>query len=68
MATKGKGKLQKWAEMASFNNVFQPSLEEVLKKDYILKGKWREQVLKNNNPIVLELGCGKGEYLSLIHI
>ena len=59
---KGKGKLQKWAEMATFNNVFQPTLEDVLRKDYELKGKWSKQVTKNDNPIVLELGCGKGEY------
>jgi tRNA (guanine-N7-)-methyltransferase len=58
----GKGKLQKWAEMETFHNVFQPSLDEVLRKDYKLKGSWREEVLKNDNPIVLELGCGKGEY------
>ena len=58
----GKGKLQKWAEMKTFNNVFEPTLEEVLQKDYKLKGKWSKEVLKNDNPIVLELGCGKGEY------
>lgn len=58
----GKGKLQKWAEMKTFNNVVEPTLEEVFKKDYKLKGKWSSNIFKNNNPIVLELGCGKGEY------
>ena len=58
----GKGKLQKWAEMKTFNNVVEPETQEVLRKDYPLKGKWRSDVFKNNHPIVLELGCGKGEY------
>ncbi len=58
----GKGKLQKWAEMETFNNVTQPTMDEVLRKDYTLKGKWRTEIFKNDNPIVLELGCGKGEY------
>lgn len=58
----GKGKLQKWDEMLSFNNVVQPETEEVFKKSHPLKGKWRTEIFKNENPIVLELGCGKGEY------
>ena len=58
----GKGKLKKWAEMKSFNNVVEPTTEEVFRKDHSLKGKWRSEVFKNDNPIVLELGCGKGEY------
>ncbi len=57
-----KGKLQKFAEVQTFNNVLQPSFEDVFNKDYRLKGKWKENFFCNNNPIVLELGCGKGEY------
>ena len=58
----GKRKLEHFAEMATFPHVYQPSLEEVFRKDYELKGKWRTEVFKNERPIVLELGCGKGEY------
>ncbi len=58
----GKGKLLKWNEMLTFNNVVQPETEEVFKKAHPLKGKWSAEVFKNENPIVLELGCGKGEY------
>jgi tRNA (guanine-N7-)-methyltransferase len=58
----GKGKLLKWEQMKTFNNVVEPTTEEVFRKDYPLKGKWRSEIFKNENPIVLELGCGKGEY------
>ncbi|MBD99440.1 MAG: tRNA (guanosine(46)-N7)-methyltransferase TrmB [Verrucomicrobia bacterium] len=58
----GKRKLQHFAEMATFPHVFQPQLEDVFDKDYRLKGKWAADVFRNNHPIVLELGCGKGEY------
>jgi len=57
-----KHKLERFAQMATFENVVQPKLDEVLNKDYRLKGHWNESFFKNNNPIVLELGCGKGEY------
>jgi len=57
-----KHKLERFAQMATFTNVIQPSLEEVLNKDYKLKGNWKSSFFKNNNPIILELGCGKGEY------
>lgn len=52
----GKDKLRKFAEVSTFKNVVQ--LDEG--KD--LKGKWGSQHFGNNNPIVLELACGKGEY------
>lgn len=54
-----KNKLRRFKENESFENVIQPSREEVL-AGFALKGKW--QKFFNNNPIVLELGCGKGEY------
>lgn len=57
-----KHKLERFAQMATFKNVVQPRLEEVLNKDYKLKGNWKTSFFGNNNPIVLELGCGKGEY------
>jgi len=55
-----KNKLKRFRENESFSNVIQPSREEVM-SDFPLKGKWHS-IFKNNNPIVLELGCGKGEY------
>lgn len=58
----GKGKIRKFEEMKTFNNVFQPSFEEVFGKDYLLKNKWAGEYFKNDHPIILELGCGKGEY------
>ncbi len=57
-----KNKLQKFKEMEAFDRVFQPGFEEVSNSDYLLKGKWAEEVFQNSNPITLELGCGKGEY------
>lgn len=48
--------------MEGYNNVLQPAFEDVFRKDYLLKGKWKEDFFMNNNPITLELGCGKGEY------
>jgi len=47
--------------MQNFSHVEQPNLE-VLEKGYALKGNWRNDFFKNNNPLVLELGCGMGEY------
>ncbi|WP_294143424.1 tRNA (guanosine(46)-N7)-methyltransferase TrmB [uncultured Sanguibacteroides sp.] len=58
----GKNKLAKFAEMETLKNVFQPTREEVFRTDYILKGKWNEKIFGNDHPIVLEVGCGKGEY------
>ncbi len=58
----GKNKLAKFEEMKEFDNVYQTGFKEVLNNDFYLKGKWHKEVFKNNNPIVLELGCGKGEY------
>ena len=57
-----KRKLKKFAEVNSFDNCFFLSFEEARAKGLPLKGKWHTNYFKNNNPIVLELGCGKGEY------
>ena len=66
----GKGKLQKFAEMKTLPNVFECPAKDIVEKDFRqlplhkqeqFAGKWHT-VFKNNNPIVLELGCGKGEY------
>ena len=51
----GKNKLKKFAEMETFHNVFQPPYEP-------MAGHWRERYFQNDHPIVLELGCGRGEY------
>lgn len=58
----GKGKLAKFAEMETFSNVFQYPYSVIDNVPFEMKGHWREQFFKNDNPIVLELGCGKGEY------
>lgn len=58
----GKGKLAKFAEMETFENVFQYPHSVIEQVPFEMKGHWREQYFKNNHPIVLELGCGKGEY------
>ncbi len=57
-----KNKLVRFKENESFDNVFQPSREEIVDGEFALKGNWNKIFFKNDNPIVLELGCGKGEY------
>ncbi|MCJ7466526.1 MAG: tRNA (guanosine(46)-N7)-methyltransferase TrmB [Maribacter sp.] len=56
-----KNKLRRFEENAQFNNVVQPTREHIRSGDIHLKGTWAAH-FGNNNPIVLELGCGKGEY------
>nr|WP_314602948.1 tRNA (guanosine(46)-N7)-methyltransferase TrmB [uncultured Capnocytophaga sp.] len=58
----GKNKLKRFRENETFTNVLQPSREEILSGNFSLKGKWASDFFQNENPIVLELGCGKGEY------
>ena len=58
----GKNKLKKFAEMATFDCVFQYPFATLKEKGFDMRGHWNEQYFGNNNPIVLELGCGKGEY------
>ncbi len=52
----GKDKLRRFAEITAFENVIE------LEDGKSLKGRWSNHQFKNNNPVVLELGCGKGEY------
>jgi len=56
-----KDKLKRFAEIESFHNFLQPTMEEI-KQGLKLKGNWNRHFFKNNLPIVLELGCGKGEF------
>lgn len=58
----GKGKLAKFADMASYPHVFEYPHSVAEQVPFEMKGHWREQFFKNDNPIVLELGCGRGEY------
>src|SRR5690554_4601268 len=58
----GKNKLAKFEEMKGFSHVVQAPFNVLRNNDFHLKGKWSDQFFKNENPIVLELGCGKGEY------
>ena len=57
-----KNKLKRFRENEEFANVIQPSREELTDNSFELKGNWSRDFFKNENPIVLELGCGKGEY------
>ena len=54
----GKDKLKRFEEIKTFPNVLEPPVMET----YTNKGKWHQEIFKNDKPIVLELGCGKGEY------
>ncbi len=69
----GHGKLKKFAENETFRCLLQPSAAEVLSvkepgskalrlKDHAIKGHWGQEMFGNDHPIVLELGCGKGDY------
>ncbi len=58
----GKNKLAKFADMADFPHVFQYPFSVLQENGFPLKGKWHSDFFGNSNPIVLELGCGKGEY------
>jgi tRNA (guanine-N7-)-methyltransferase len=56
------GKLEKFAENKAFEHVFEPGFYELQNKDFIYKSNWNIGFFKNDNPIIIELGCGKGEY------
>jgi tRNA (guanine-N7-)-methyltransferase len=57
-----KNKLKRFNENETFANVIQPSRDELVNGNFQFKGKWQANFFKNKNPLVLELGCGKGEY------
>lgn len=57
-----KNKLKRFKENETFANVVQPAREDLTEKKFYLKGMWNKEFFNNENPIVLELGCGKGEY------
>jgi tRNA (guanine-N7-)-methyltransferase len=57
-----KRKLERFEEMKGMDWVIQPTMDEIKNDVFPLKGKWRTDFFKNDNPIIIELGCGKGEY------
>lgn len=57
-----KNKLKRFRENETFSNVVQPTRDELVDGAFNLKGNWNKEFFKNDNPLVLELGCGKGEY------
>ena len=58
----GKNKLSRFAENATYAHVVQPTFRELQAADLPLKGKWNSDFFKREAPLVLELGCGRGEY------
>lgn len=58
----GKNKLKKFADMAEFKCVLQYPREELLRTGFPYSGKWNESIFSSSAPIILELGCGRGEY------
>ncbi len=58
----GKNKLSKFADLATYEHVVQVTYKHVQENGFQYKGKWSETFFGNNNPLILELGCGKGEY------
>ncbi len=58
----GKNKLQKFDDMVSYPHVFQYPFAVLQEKGFEMKGRWNELFFRNHHPVVLELGCGKGEY------
>ncbi|MDD2305244.1 MAG: tRNA (guanosine(46)-N7)-methyltransferase TrmB [Prolixibacteraceae bacterium] len=58
----GKNKLSKFADLATYEHVVQVTYRHVQENGFEYKGKWSETFFGNTNPVILELGCGKGEY------
>ena len=58
----GKNKLKKFKDLEGFRRVLQYPREALLENGFPYKGRWRKDVFANASPIILELGCGKGEY------
>ncbi len=57
-----KNKLSKFAELEGMQHVLQYPYARLQQESFPLTGKWHTDFFGNNHPIVLELGCGKGEY------
>lgn len=57
-----KNKLAKFAELEGMSHVLQYPFARLRNEEFPFKGKWHADFFKNNNPVVIELGCGKGEY------
>jgi tRNA (guanine-N7-)-methyltransferase len=62
----GKNKLARWAELGTFDKVIQHEDEAGFGIEHPVKGKWRSDIFKNQNPVILELGCGRGEYTTAL--
>lgn len=58
----GKNKLQRFSENLTFRCLVQPEFDEIFQQPHALKGRWGSDFFGNDHPIVLELGCGRGEY------
>jgi len=58
----GKNKLAKFAELDTFGHVVQVPYSQLINKGFELRGNWKKEFFQNDNPLILELGCGKGEY------
>lgn len=58
----GKNKLERFQQCGTFKCMIQAEFDDIFNKPYTLNGKWNSHFFKNDNPIVLELGCGRGEY------
>jgi len=58
----GKNKLARWQELGSFANVIQPGNSITYGGNHPIKGNWNKEIFRNENPVILELACGKGEY------
>ena len=57
-----KNKLSKFADMAQYPHVFQCPYSQLSQEGFEMRGKWASDFFRNSNPVVLELGCGRGEY------
>jgi tRNA (guanine-N7-)-methyltransferase len=57
-----KNKLRKFEEMNTFPHMFQYPFNTLCEEGFEMKGRWGEVFFRNTAPIILELGCGKGEY------
>lgn len=58
----GKDKIRRFQENLTFECFVQPEFEEMFRRNYKLKGEWKKTLFGNDRPMVLELGCGRGEY------